>query len=183
MKHTAITSVDLLVPLFVNHPSLYPIITEFFESIPKGFNVITVDDHSPLPHDFPVTYRNRRNIGFTGTVNKLLSMSKADIMVVCNDDLKFKEGDLDWVKDTKGIYFPRDSASANLDIFGAIWAIDRKSFEKLGYLDEKLPHYGSDREYYERTIKLGIPVVKIPEICIDHREGSTYKFTDHRIVL
>jgi len=184
MKHSAITKsgkIDILVPLYLNHPSLYPIITEFFNSIPKKFNIIVCDDCSPLPllPEWPVKYRNDTNKGFTANVNRLLSLSTADIMIVANDDLKF-DNNLDWAYKTNGIYFPRDSASANLDIFGAIWAIDRKSFEKLGYLDEKLPHYGSDREYYQRAIKLGVPVVKISNVCVEHREGMTYKHTSHR---
>jgi len=171
-------SIDILVPLYLNHPSLYPIISEFFNSIPKKFDVIACDDNSPLPllPEWPVKYKNDKNLGFTGNVNRLLSISKADVMVVCNDDLEF-EDNLDWVYKTDGIYFPRDTASGDLDIFGAIWAIDRKSFGRLGSLDESLPHYGSDREYYNRAISKGIPVTKIKDVCINHRESATYRWT------
>ena len=174
--------VDILCPVYINHPSLYPIVSEFFESLKyyPEFNLIVCNDSSPLPlmPMWPVHYTTMKNLGYTHAVNVLMSMSKADIMVVCNDDLKFEKGDLDWVYNTKGIWFPRDSASANLDQFGAIWAIDRPSFEKLGYLDERYPHYGSDRAYYLEAVKKGVPIVKVNDVCVQHHESATYKNTN-----
>jgi len=142
--------------------------------------LIVIDDCSLLPHNFLVTFRNEENLGFTRTVNKGLSLFNSDVVLILNDDLKIKEGDLDELVllNKKGIYYPRDTASGNLDQFGAIWGMTRETFNELGYLDESLPHYGSDREYYERAIKKGIPVIKIDHRCIEHRESSTYRHTN-----
>lgn len=174
--------IQAVIPLYINHPSLYPIVTEFFESMKlyPEIELIVIDDNSPLPHDFYVTHRNETNLGFTGSVNKGFSIFNGDVVLVLNDDLKIKKGDLDElisIKD-KGIYFTRDTASGNLEQFGAIWAMTRETFEELGYLDETLPHYGSDREYYDRAIHKNIPVVLFSDTCVEHRESATYKHTD-----
>jgi len=173
--------IQACVPLYLNHPSKYPIVSDFFNSMKlyPEIELIVIDDCSPLPlfPQWPVWSRNEVNKGFTYSVNRGLSCFTGDVVLVLNDDLKIKEGDLDELSSIKevGIYYPRDSASGNVDCFGAIWGMTRETWLIMGFMDESMPHYGSDRLYYDKALKLGVPVVKINSVCIEHKERSTYK--------
>ena len=178
-KHTKI---DCVVPLYVNDSSLYPIINDFFESMKlyPDIRLIVIDDCSLLPTlNWPITLRNEKNLGFTATVNRGLSMTTADVIIVLNDDLKIKKGDLDrYYLIGEGIYSPRDTASDNTDRFGAIWGMDRETYEKMGNLNEKYKHYFSDLDYYNRAKEKGIPVLKWHDLVVEHKESATYKHRD-----
>jgi len=175
-KHT---SIDAVVPLYLNHSSLYPIINDFFESMKlyPDIKLVVIDDCSPLPTlNWPVTTRNKTNRGYTATVNKGLSMTTADVILVLNDDLKIKKGDLDrYYSISEGIYSPRDTASDNTDRFGAIWGMNRETYIKMGNLNEKFKHYFSDLDYYNRAKEKGISVIKWEDIVVEHKESATYR--------
>ena len=176
-------TIQAVVPLYINSPSLYPIVTDFFESMEEHYpdiELIVIDDCSPLPHDFPVTHKNKKNLGFTGTVNKGLKLSTADVILVLNDDLKIAKGDLDryYLLDGLGIWSPRDTASDDSDRFGAIWGLTRETLNRLGFMNDKYKNYFSDNDYYQRAKKLNIQVVKWRDICVEHRENATFKNED-----
>jgi GT2 family glycosyltransferase len=187
MKTTRTTRrIDAVVPLYVNDASLYPIINDFFESMNlyPDIKLIVIDDCSPLKPlpSWPITFRNEKNLGFTGTVNRGLKLTNAEIILVLNDDLKIKKGDLDryYLIDTVGIYSPRDTASDNTDRFGAIWGMNRDTYNKMGKLNEKYKHYFSDLDYYNRAKEMYIPITKWQDICVEHRESATYKNEDKK---
>jgi glycosyltransferase involved in cell wall biosynthesis len=180
---TTIPRIDVIIPLYFCDLSLYPVIRDCLGSLKEHYpelNVIVVDDCSPLEHDFSVTARNDTNLGYTATVNRGLSLSTGDVVIVANDDLLFKSGDLDRFRELKGlgIFSPSDSASGNLETFGCIWGMTQQTFKKMGLLDERFKHFYSDREYYERAKKLNVPVVKWKDIVIEHRESATYNKLD-----
>ena len=141
-----------------------------------------IDDCSPEPPPWLMTWKNEKNLGYTATVNGGLGFAfqDADIVIVANDDLEFREGDLDkfLTLKKKGIYFPSDSASGDLECFGSIWGMNKKTYKILGKLNENYKHFFSDRDYYERAIKKGIPVVNWPEIVVKHHESATYNTID-----
>lgn len=183
-----IPSIDMIVPLYYHDQKLFLILDKFFNSVKKHYpeiNLIVVDGHSPLPlpPHWPVTTVNEENLGFTETVNRGLKLSTAEIIIVANDDLEFKKGDLDRFKEItykEGIFSPRDTASGNLETFGAIWGMNRKTFKKMGYLNEKFRNYFSDKDYYDRAKKLGVPIVKWHDICVTHHESATMNLLDKK---
>lgn len=185
---TIIPNIDIIITLYFHKVSLYPIIRECFMTLEKyypEFNKIVVDDASPLPHDFPVTIRNKENLGYTKSVNKGLEKSTAPIIIVANDDLSFKKGDLDKFKliDSIGIFSPRDSASGDLESFGAIFGMTRETYKIMGNMDEKYRNFYSDRAYLDRANSLGVPVVKWTDICITHHESATFNLLDKKTLL
>jgi len=185
----SIPLIDIIIPLYYCDPKLYLIIDKFFKSLNKYYpqlNQIIIDDASPLEHNFPVTYRNKKNMGFTHSVNKGLSLSKAPIIIITNDDLEFQKGELDnffLIGKDRGIYFPADTASGNLNSFGAIWGMNRETYNILGKLDEKYKHFYSDKDYLERAIKKNIPIINWPDIRIIHHESATFNTLDKEKLL
>lgn len=177
---------EVIIPVYLSEPSLYPIVSECLESLYHTYpdiSVRVVNDCSPLP--FPdewldwVSYYQKmfENRGYTAAVNAGLRTSEADIMVIANDDLIFKTGDLDRFSELEGLVIgsPMDTAASPDDAFGAVWGLTREAFELLGPLDESYKHFFSDREYYERAKLKGVRIEKWLETTIDHRESATYK--------
>ncbi len=180
------SSCILVVPLYINHESLYPIVERFFDSLKEHYpdlDLVTVDDASPLPHDFKVTVKNEDNFGFTTTVNhgllKAFHDPEVNIVIVANDDLTFKAGDLERffeLDSTKPIIAsPMDTSASSDDRFGSIWGITRAAYEKLGPLDARYKHFYSDMEYYLRAKKKGVEIIKWYDITVEHPESATYK--------
>jgi len=178
----------IIVPIYYKL-ELYLIIQECLDSLKRyypDFNLITIDDCSPepIPPDWLITWQNEKNLGYTKTINRGLKFAfkKADIVIIANDDLEFKKGDLDKFRKIKdiGIYFPRDSASGALDTFGSIWGMNKATFQKLGLLNEKYKHFFSDRDYYQRALKFKIPIIKWDDICITHHESATYNILNKK---
>jgi len=183
MKTMSTTKIDAVVPMYVNHKSMFPIIQRFFDSIKTNYpdiNLIVIDDASPVPHGFKFDFKNYVNSGFTHTVNMGLIKTTAPIILVLNDDLVIKKGDLDRFYDVEGlgIWSPRDTASDNTDSFGAIWGMTRATYELLGNLNEKYRNYFSDKDYYNRAKKAGVPIHKWNDICVEHAESATFKNED-----
>jgi GT2 family glycosyltransferase len=145
-------------------------------------NQIVVDDNSPIGHGFKFTYRNYSNSGFTKTVNQGLRMTTADVILICNDDVVIKPGDLDRFYDLKGLVIasPRDTASDNTDRFGCLWGMTRETYRLLGNLDEKYRDHFSDVEYYTRAKSKGVSIIKWDDVVVEHKESATYKHADKK---
>jgi GT2 family glycosyltransferase len=180
---------EIIIPIYYHRPELFLIIDKCLKTLdlyyPKLKRII-IDDGSPLPTDmWPITYRNKENLGFTKTINIGLALSKKPVIIIANDDIEFHPGCLDRFFELKdlGIYSPRDSASGGLKSFGAIWGMTRKTFRKLGYLDERFKHFYSDVDYLERAERLKVPVVKWDDILITHHESATYNLLPKELLM
>jgi len=186
------TKIACVVPLYYCSESLYLIIDKFFESIKKYYpqiELITIDDFSPLtlPDRWPVKARNKQNRGYTYAVNHGLKIAfkQADIVIVANDDLEIQKGDLDRflkIKDI-GIYFPSDTASGALDTFGSIWGMNKTTFKIMGLLNTEYKHFCSDKLYYQKAVKKGVPIIHWRDICIKHHESATYNLVNKEQLL
>lgn len=184
--------ISVIVPLYYCSPVLYLPIDRFFSSLYESYPGIVptvVDDASPLelPRHWPVTVRNEVNRGYTATVNRGLLLSgngrdhAGDVMVVCNDDLVIQKGDLDRFHSfppSPTIASPADTSSSDDDRFGACWGMNRAAYALLGPMDERLKHFYSDLEYYQRAKRLGVSIEKWPDVALEHAESSTYKLVD-----
>lgn len=178
--------ISCLIPLYFCSQDLYSVISRCFDSL-HGYDLdlVVVDDYSPLDHDFPVTFRNETNLGFTGTVNKGLELAMGDLIIVMNDDIEMTKECMERfaAMEDNTIYSPADTASSPDDRFGACWGMTRATYEKMGPLDERFKHFYSDREYYDRAKKLGVSIVKWHDIVLSHPESSTYKKVDKEKLL
>lgn len=184
-------SVDIIVPVYLCSPSLYPVIERCLRSIEfyyPDFNLILIDDCSPmeLPDHWKkkakIFHRNKTNLGFTATVNKGLDLSKSKVIILANDDLNFNMGDLDFYRELKDniIAAPMDTASASNDRFGSIWGMTRNTYKKIGKLNEEYKHFYSDLDYYERAKKNDVKIKKYYEIVVEHMESATYSQLDKK---
>lgn len=178
--------ISIVIPLYLNREELCPVIQRCFESIPEeDVELIVVDDASPLDTNFfrkmieereTRWFVNSKNLGFTGTVNRGLSLARENILLVMNDDIILEPGQISRFFDisSDGIYSPRTTNEGPGDRFSSIWGMTRRTYEKLGSLEPSLKHFFSDTEYYDRAVYLGIPIVKWNDIVISHEGGKTY---------
>lgn len=180
------TELSIIIPVYFHKVELYPIIQRCLDSIKEHYpeaELILIDDGSPLDtSDWPITYKKPKSTGFTNTVNEGLHRATNDIIVVMNDDITLKAGDLDrfYEINAVGIYSPKTDDEGDGDKFGSIWGMNRETYERMGDLDEKFPHYFSDTEYYNKAKRLEIPITKWYDIIITHESGATYKELENR---
>lgn len=190
MKTSGPSTVSVIVPVYVATPALYPVIEHFFASLQENypdFEIIAVDDASPHPclSSWPIALRHDSNQGFTATVNTGLDMAQGDILVIANDDLTIKAGDLDRYRKLRDntIASPCDTSSDDTNHFGAIWGMTRQTYDLLGPLNPAYRHFWSDRDYFDRALAAGVQIVKWRDITIDHEESATYSLVDKQTLL
>jgi len=173
-------SLSIIIPIYFSRLELYQIIDRCIKSIQTNYpdiEIILIDDASPIDtSDWLITYRNKINKGYTASVNKGLKLATGDILIICNDDITVKKGDLDrFYAIRDGIYSPKTTDEGSGDLFGSLWGMNRKTFQKIGYLDEKYPHYFSDKAYYNKAKRLKISIIKWEDILVEHIGKATYK--------
>ena len=181
---------SLIIPLYYNDLELYQIIMRCLKSIPLDselLELIIVDDASPLDVDDFKEYlngapgiwlTNEKNLGYTNTVNRGLLTSTGDVLVIMNDDITLKVGQLDrflTIHNQPGIFSPKTNDEGRGDKFGAIWGMNRATFEIMEPLCPTLPHFFSDAAYYDRAKELRVPIVKWKDMVVEHVGGATYK--------
>ena len=176
-------SISIVVPLYYL-PELHYTIDKFFRSLDENYRdvpLIVFVDCSPSDHPFNISHKNEKNLGYVKSVNIGLKLSNTDIVIVMNDDLVIKKGDLDpFFEIGDGIYCPQDSCSSYWPHSGACFAMNRKTLKKMGYLNEEYKHFFADREYWLKADELGIPIVKLNKICIEHPGSATFNLLDKR---
>lgn len=175
-------SIQILIPIYFAAPELFNTIEMCLSSLKTCYpdiEVLTYDDGSPLdcPDYWNITEYGAVNLGYTAAVNKLLSMSTADVIIVCNDDVTFWPGCFDRFFDLPDMVIasPSDTASGDLESFGCCFGMTRNTFDKLGLLDERFKHFYSDTEYMQRAKEAGVEVIKWHDILLNHSESTTYK--------
>jgi len=181
---TPLSSIQVVVPVYYCDESLYLPIMHCLASL-EGYDVILVDDCSPLDHDFPITIQNSPNLGYTSTVNAGLKIATADVIVVCNDDIVMTKECMERFQDLPDgvIASPMDTSSSDDELFGAVFGMRRSVYEEIGGLDENFKHFFSDTEYIQRAKNRGIEIIKWYDITLDHPESSTYKLLDKKTLL
>ena len=129
------------------------------------------------PDEWPITFKHAENYGYTAAVNTGVQMSKGDKLWIVNDDVKFNDeilNKMDSIEDDT-IYLPRwGNDSMEDDKFGFFYGMTRKTWDKLGGLDETMKHYCSDLDMWKRAKQMGIKIVKW-DIIVSHFSGATYQ--------
>ena len=171
--------VSVVIPLYFSDLSQYGTIKKCFESL-KDLNIelIVIDDASPMPtEDFPTTFRNKKNLGYTATVNKGLEETTGDVLIIANQDLVFTEELIERFRDIDdGIYSPMTSDAGNSEenLFGSIWGMTRFVYKSIGALEPRLKHFFSDKDYYLKAKDKNIKIIKWEDLVVEHDGGSAY---------
>lgn len=178
---------SIVIPIYYCDPALFLPIEMCLSTLRACYpwvDPILIDDASPLPlpSHWEIAETNPINLGYTATVNKGLAMADGDILVVCNDDLQFYPHCLDRYLDLEDMVIasPADTASGDMEGFGAIFGMTRTTYELLGPLDERMKHFYSDTEYIERAKRKGVENVKWKDIVLEHPESSTFKLLGNK---
>jgi len=158
---------------------LYPIIDNCINSYKprKDWELILVDDASPLPNDWDITFKQPVNLGYTGNVNSGVELSKGKNIWIVNDDVVFNDEILEKMDDVEEntIYLPRwGRDSMDDDKFGFFYGMTRKTWDKLGGLDKQFRDYASDLDMWKRAKQMGIKIIKW-DIVVLHISGATYQ--------
>lgn len=162
-----------------------------YDAVPHSIEFIAVDDGSPVPFKNPLgeTITLPENSGYTTAVNTGLEAARGDILVVGNSDLTFLHGwltglvrtletyDIATLPTTDQTWETRDEITKN-DKFGALFAMKRETYEKLGPLDIRFRGYFVDTAYRRRALDMGLTIGKNWNFLVEHAAKGTYSQVD-----
>ena len=162
-----------------------------YDAVPQTVEFIAVDDGSPVPFKNPVgeTITLKENSGYTVAVNTGLAAAQGDILVVGNSDLTFLHGwltglvrtldtyDIATLPTTDQTWETRDEITEN-EKFGALFAMKRETYEKLGPLDIRFRGYFVDTAYRRRALDMGLTIGKNWNYLVEHQAKATYSKVD-----
>lgn len=169
--------------------------------------VLVVDDGSPVDVEledesgFKQVIKQMRldeNRGYAAAVNTGLHFASGDIFIIANNDLEFIQSDwldhlLKPLKEGAGVSLIRqtdcdgwtteDKYTEN-DKFGALWAMTREVYEKVGPMDERFGKgYFDDLDYWRRVQDAGYKIVKNHNGLVHHLGKQTFKHIDPKDTL
>ena len=162
-----------------------------YDAVPQTVEFIAVDDGSPVPfkNGFGKTITLKENSGYTVAVNTGLEAAQGDILVVGNSDLTFLHGwltglvrtldtyDIATLPTTDQTWETRDEITEN-EKFGALFAMKRETYEKLGPLDIRFRGYFVDTAYRRRALDMGLTIGKNWNYLVEHQAKATYSKVD-----
>ena len=174
--------ISIIIPIYFCELSLYKIIDKCLSSLSKYYpqiEKVLVDDGSPLDcASWPITVRNKTNLGYSGAVNEGIKKATGKILIIANDDLEFKQGDLDRFLSLNphqlGIYSPKTTDEGEGDRFGSLWGMSRHTYNKIGELRSFGKGYFEDIDYYQRAKLLNIPIIKWHDVIVEHKGKATF---------
>lgn len=192
--------ISLIIPVYSLTPEMNDMAENAFQSawmtldydaVPESLEFIAVDDGSPVPFKNPVgeTITLPENSGYTQAVNAGLEAARGDILVVGNSDLTFLHGwltglvrtletyDIATLPTSDQTWETRDEITEN-DKFGALFAMKRATYEKLGPLDIRFRGYFVDTAYRRRALDSGLTIGKNWNYLVEHAAKSTYEKID-----
>jgi GT2 family glycosyltransferase len=184
---------SIIIPVYIANIKLLDVADRCLRSLEatiKGeYEVITVNDASPIPYE--ATISHEVNTGFTKAVNDGIRAATGDTLVIAGDDLEFVE---DWQKALLPLLIDPNVGVASLPTndeetpinggiideakFGSIFAVRKDVFDSVGLLDESMPHYFSDLDFYTRVKEAGLRRVKNTGLILPHVGNGTYKIVD-----
>lgn len=175
--------VSIITPLYFKELEKYPILDAFYDTYTMykkpNFELIVIDDCSPLDHDFYVTFKKPCNTGFTETVNEGFKRATGEILVMASDDIEFNSKIMDKIETIKDneVCLPTwvGEPVSDDNKFGFFWGMTRKTFYKLGKMDESMTQYFSDLDYNTRAKEKCIKIVKWWDTPVLHHGGATLK--------
>ena len=145
------------------------------------FIVVENGSHTPeLEKAADIYIHKEEPIGYAKAVNIGWSLADGDYIVTLNNDLKVPPKWLEkMIEDYQpGTLAPMDFES-NPEIFEdshwfSLVMMDRKTFTKVGYLNEIINYRFHDQEYSIRVWKQGLKVNRTGKVVVDHINSLTY---------
>lgn len=167
--------------------------------------VIIVDDGSPIEaldelRDLYTMYcQHELNSGYASAVNTGLEVAQGEVIIVANNDLVFiqpdwleqllkpiydDEADISLIAQTDTDGWSVDARYTHTAKFGALWAMTREAYEKLGNLDERFGKgYFDDLDYWHRAQDAGLSIIKNHAGLVEHIGKQTFKTIDPKDML
>jgi len=103
--------------------------------------------------------------------NKGIKKAKTDIVIVCDDDIKFSKGFLEFVLSK----MEENTLVGLEDYYPMRWCITRfmcfwkKDWERVGGFDESRKGYGGpDTDFCIRMEKAGVKIIRLPRDSVEH---------------
>lgn len=165
--------------------------------------VLVIDDGSPLKEEFVdntdfiqqiETIKRERNGGYAAAVNTGLFYAKGNILIICNNDIEFlqpdwldhllypiknDQADISLIRQTDTDGWNTDTKYTYNDKFGALWAMTREAYEKLGPMDERFGKgLFEDLDYWRRAQDAGLTIIKNHAGLVEHKGKATFKEVD-----
>lgn len=196
-------SVSMVIPCYWDNQHLVEVTKRCISSLAfsAANEILIVDDGSRIkltkadiaPIDLQIITREH-NGGYAAAVNTGMKEAIGDIFVIANNDLVFiqpdwldkllhpiynDEADISLISqtDTDG-WTPEEKYTHNAK-FGALWAITREAYERLGTLDERFGKgYFEDLDYWHRAQDKNMVIIKNHAGIVEHIGKQTFKLVD-----
>lgn len=186
--------VSIILPTYCPNEQVEGYLKDFIDSLNRTVKKDTyqfVVIEQGKQHFYPVDFTNSDNIyihkdtpcGYARAVNMGLALADGEYLVITNNDLVLPPKWLETMLEDYegGILSPLDDKWQNPEpkIYeNAHWfslvLMDRKTFSKVGYLDESLPYRFHDQDYSIRVKKAGFPVRRTGKVIVKHINMATY---------
>jgi len=136
--------------------------------------------------------RYEEPLGYTKAVNIGLKLANTDLLCVLNNDLFVPKGWLDKMledmertgfdaimpMDVKGEVYKTQAEDGKYYenwVWGALWIIKRKVYDKVGEMDEELNWRFSDQDYWIKIKSAGFKLGRTGNVIVEHILGATYE--------
>lgn len=180
-------SVSLIVPAYIVDGSVLELYNRFISSLRattprEAFQLVIVENGSSFLSSGDIYIHKPSPIGYARAVNIGLALADNDYLVVSNVDIELlSEGWLDtlvaeYERVGPGVLSPDDRGRTGVweESWYGLWMTDRKTFERVGYMDESLPYRYHDQAYSIEMVKHGFKVQRTGAVQVRHEESSTF---------
>lgn len=185
-------SISIVTPCYVINEGLKKMNDECFRTLteftPGNYQLILVDDGSPIEWDVEGAkiIRLPENRGYSYATNRGLEVATGEIIILGNNDLIFEEGWLDalllpfdlgyevstvWTSDQDNVVLT-ERIEENPK-FGALFAMKRDVYERVGGFDELFRGRFSDTDLRRRMMDEGIKIGKNLNYVVKHHARVT----------
>lgn len=190
------SKVSVIIPIYITNNELLKMtqdcINSFFYNTPQDVELVLVDDGSPERYDSDIgkIVRLDQNSGYSHAANAGLQAAGGDILVLGNNDLIFPENwlpallfplqlgfDVATVWTSDQMYTLEDRIERDAK-FGALFAMTRDVYERMGGFDEQFRSIFSDTDLRRRMLDEHIKIGKNLSMVVEHLARATHKAVD-----
>jgi len=165
--------ISLVIPVYIIDNHLKDLTKKTIKSLKGQYDeLIIVDDASPIKVDWKAdkVIRNKKNLGFTGTVNKGIMAATKDFICLSNNDIELLSGNIKDLE-SEGYGFPSFIGKSEPFWDGAFYVFPKKIG---GIYDESYRHYFGDLDKFYNATLIGIEMFRKDNVVIKHYENQTY---------
>lgn len=185
--------VSLILPSYVVDKECESYLERFFYSLeahtdPDDYQLVIIDNGSEyggalMQQKADLYVRKDYPMGYARAVNCGISLADEDLLVVVNNDIEFRGPWLrelveEYLEHGPGILAPVDFAADPVLIPDSNWyslfITDRRTWQKVGYLDESLNFRFHDQDNAIKMKQAGFEVMRTGKVRVDHGNSITY---------